>query len=85
MADSVNCSLLATRTDFNSYAKKLLDVTNDNLQLLDQCKVEVCGSLWGEGNGDISGIGVSDSRLEPKYRCFALLFSTEMSPDPLAR
>ena len=61
MAPSVNCSLLATRNDFDAYAKELLATTNGNLEVLSSCKVEVCGALWGYGNGDISGIGVSYS------------------------
>lgn len=58
MADGVNCSLLATRTNFDIYAAKLVSVTNGDLKLLNECKTEVCSALWGQGNGDISGIGV---------------------------
>lgn len=55
----VNCSPLAHRADFNAYAHKLLNVTGGDLYKVAECKIEVCGALWGSGNGDISGIGVS--------------------------
>lgn len=65
-----NCSQLAVRTDWSTYARKLLDQTHGDVQLLDQCKLEVCGALWGEGNGDISGIGVGeDARVHHDEPC----------------
>ena len=63
MALGINCTNLAVRTDFDTYARKLVKTTHGDLDLLSQCKVEVCGALWGQGNSDISGIGVSDIRL----------------------
>jgi hypothetical protein len=59
----LNCTLLATRSSFPDYIQILQNETGSNftlnLTLLELCKPEVCNALWGTGNGDISGIGVS--------------------------
>ena len=36
----------------------VLPVTANDFALIDQCRKEVCGTLWGSGNPDISGSGV---------------------------
>ncbi len=71
MAFGIDCSRLAIRTSFDSYAHRLLNVTNGNLSLLNQCKVEVCGALWGQGSGDISNVGVSTTSIS--RRCISWL------------
>ena len=58
MSTRMNCTALAVRTDFDNYARKLLNSTENDLERLSQCKLEVCGAIWGQGNSDISGIGV---------------------------
>lgn len=63
MPSALNCSALATRTGFTAYAHNLLSATDGDLHSLDQCRSEVCAALWGEGNNDVSGIGVRSSRL----------------------
>lgn len=60
----VNSSPLAHRADFNTYARKLLDVTDGDLSKVSECKREICGALWGVGNGEIPGIGVSSPILQ---------------------
>lgn len=62
MAQILNCSRLATRDGFDAYVTLLFNQTDDKLTLLQQCKPEVCTALWGQGQGnnDISGIGVSE-------------------------
>lgn len=55
----VDCSPLATRNDFKAYISLLLtDGAEVNVTLLQQCKAQVCTALWGEGNPDVSGVGV---------------------------
>jgi hypothetical protein len=53
-----NCSLLATRTSFTTYVQALNTTTNFNTTLLEACQSDICNALWGDGNADISGIGV---------------------------
>jgi len=57
-ANTANCSLLISRTDFTSYVQELNSTTDFNLTLLESCKGDICNALWGDGNADISGIGV---------------------------
>lgn len=54
-----NCSLLVARTDFASYIQIVHTTTGFYESLLEACKGEICNALWGDGNGDISGIGVA--------------------------
>jgi hypothetical protein len=54
-----NCSLLATRTSFTAYVQALNTTTDFNTTLLEACQSDICNALWGDGNADISGIGVS--------------------------
>ena len=54
----VDCSGLASKESFASYIAGIRNATANNIQLIDQCKKEVCGALWGSGNPDISGNGV---------------------------
>ena len=54
----VNCSGLASKESFPSYIAEIRNATANNIPLVDQCKKEVCGALWGSGNPDISGSGV---------------------------
>lgn len=59
MSSRLNCSSFATRNDFDAYVTLLLQASNNDIPLLSQCKPEICAALWGQGNSDISGIGVS--------------------------
>lgn len=54
----VDCSPLVERRDFDSYIAAVLNVTAGNLHQLIECRAEVCIALWGQGNPDVSGIGV---------------------------
>jgi len=56
---SVDCSQLGTRTDFKNYINLLSNVTGGNFSLVSGCKSEVCTALWGSGNPDISGVGMT--------------------------
>ena len=56
---SINCSQLSTRTDFKGYINLLSIATDGNFSLVDSCKSEVCAALWGSGNPDISGVGMT--------------------------
>jgi hypothetical protein len=53
-----NCSLLVARRDFAGYVQELNSTTGFNIELLEACKGDICNALWGDGNADISGIGV---------------------------
>lgn len=44
--------------DFNEYIKQLRTETNFVTSNLTQCREEICFAIWGQGNPDISGIGV---------------------------
>jgi hypothetical protein len=54
-----NCSSLASRSSFTDYIQEINATTGFNISLLSACKNDVCNALWGDGNADISGIGVS--------------------------
>jgi hypothetical protein len=53
------CATLSSRTNFPDYIEQIRNVTNGNLSLVDPCRKQVCGALWGSGNPDISGIGMA--------------------------
>ena len=61
----MDCVALATRKSFGSYIRLLFDQTDGDLTRLRQCKPQVCIALWGQGNSDISGIGVSGAGSMP--------------------
>ena len=56
----LDCTSLATRTSFASYVTELNATTAFDPALLEDCKGNICSTLWGNGNADISGIGVSE-------------------------
>jgi hypothetical protein len=58
MTTTLNCAAFEVRHDFAAYAGKLIDATGGDLTQLAPCRRQVCGALWGDGNPDISGIGV---------------------------
>jgi hypothetical protein len=60
---AINCTALSSRTDFPDYVSLLYNVSSHNLRTLAPCRPEMCSALWGIGNPDISGIGVSVKRL----------------------
>lgn len=61
MANSTvaNCSALVSRKSFPDYVAAIRKATANDFALVDQCRPEVCNALWGSGNPDISGVGVS--------------------------
>ncbi|KAK5734368.1 hypothetical protein LTR17_009032 [Elasticomyces elasticus] len=71
----MDCSSLATRTDFGSYIALLYDATQGDLTRLGECKLEVCTALWGEGNPDISGIGMLVAYVLEQFLGLALAFA----------
>ncbi|KAF4929411.1 hypothetical protein CGCVW01_v001493 [Colletotrichum viniferum] len=58
MAAAVPCKKLQVLNGFNNYIGIVRAHTNFSIELLDQCKEEICHAIWGETNPDISGIGV---------------------------
>jgi hypothetical protein len=63
MTSPLDCAAFEVRNDFAAYAGKLIDATNGDLTQLAPCRKQVCGALWGDGNPDISGIGVRRLRV----------------------
>lgn len=64
MAENVTtviCSILSNRKSFGAYVGQLNDTTGFNVTLLQLCQSDICNALWGDGNADVSGIGVSNS------------------------
>jgi hypothetical protein len=61
-----NCSFLASRSGFAEYIQTINDTTGFNVTLLEACQSNICNALWGVGNADISGIGVTFP-LTPSY------------------
>ncbi|KAL0937210.1 uncharacterized protein CTRU02_206941 [Colletotrichum truncatum] len=55
----LDCSSLESLHGFDNYLRQLRAVTHFNETLLNQCRKTICNAVWGEGNPDISGIGVS--------------------------
>jgi hypothetical protein len=71
---SGNCSLLVWRTNFATYVQELNNITNFSLPLLEACQSDICNALWGDGNADISGIGVSASLPELSLYLWTFLY-----------
>jgi len=65
MTTTLDCVAFEVRNDFAAYAGELISATSGNLTQLAPCRKQVCEALWGDGNPDISGIGV---RYTPKDR-----------------
>ena len=55
----MDCRLLSSRTSFSAYVELVRNATNENFSLVEDCRAEVCGALWGSGNPDVSGIGMA--------------------------
>lgn len=62
---NVSCAALSERTSFSSYIHLLREIAGDDwtVSALRPCQLEICSALWGTGNPDISGIGVSKKPL----------------------
>lgn len=59
----MNCAQndLTTITSFEDYIEKLRNGTNNTLTIgaLRPCRQEICSTIYGAGNADVTGIGVS--------------------------
>lgn len=60
----VNCSDLVSRQvissqEFDNYVDLISERTSFNETLLAECSAAICGALWGYGDTDLAGIGVS--------------------------
>jgi len=55
----INCAALSSRGDFPDYVNLLQNATDGDFSRIISCRAEVCGALWGQGNPDISGIGMA--------------------------
>ncbi|KAH8661677.1 hypothetical protein BGZ60DRAFT_433479 [Tricladium varicosporioides] len=53
-----NCTLLESRTNFHDYVKQINATTRFDVLLLQACQSEICNAIFGNGNADISGIGM---------------------------
>lgn len=55
---AVTCSDFQNLYDFSDYISQLRNETQFNTTILEQCQAEICTTLYGIGNPDVSGIGV---------------------------
>lgn len=55
---AVTCSDFKNLGDFSDYISQIRKETQFNATLLKQCQAEICTTLYGIGNPDVSGIGV---------------------------
>jgi len=56
-----NCSRIQFLDDFDGYMIELRNQTDFNTTRLFDCQHEICSAIFGEGNPDIGGIGVSSN------------------------
>jgi hypothetical protein len=68
-----DCIALSSRGDLKDYVHLLVNFTHGNLSRVDECRKEVCGALWGTGNPDISGIGLTIGYLLESAICACLV------------
>ncbi|KAH6662210.1 hypothetical protein F5X68DRAFT_279913 [Plectosphaerella plurivora] len=57
--EQTNCTALRSMKGFDEYIELLRNETDFELSRLEPCRSDVCDAVWGGGNPDISGIGVS--------------------------
>lgn len=59
------CASLQPITSFASYVDCMRNVTSQDLTVsaMTQCRQAICSVLYGTGNADISGIGVSPTTI----------------------
>lgn len=55
---AVTCADFKKLDDFRDYISQLRNETGFNSTILQQCQAEICTTLYGIGNPDMSGIGV---------------------------
>ncbi|KAL1835671.1 hypothetical protein VTJ49DRAFT_6254 [Mycothermus thermophilus] len=55
----IDCTGLEAFHNFGTYVDDVRSRTSFNETLLQQCRVPICGALWGYGMPDIAGIGVA--------------------------
>jgi hypothetical protein len=71
--DAEDCIALSSRTHFTTYVGLLRNATGGNFSLIQDCRIEVCGAIWGSGNPDISGIGMAIGYLLESVICALLV------------
>ena len=56
-----NCSALDSYESFADYVRLMRHITSDKLTIssMMRCRTDICSTLYGAGNTDVSGIGVS--------------------------
>ena len=57
---TMECKVLETIKDFADYVALLRNVTSDDISAtaMEACRQEICSALYGNGNADVSGVGV---------------------------
>lgn len=53
-----NCRALESLEGFDDYIALLRNETGLSKTGLSECRREICVAIWGDGNPDISGIGI---------------------------
>lgn len=67
--DASVCATLSLRSEFSAYIELLRNATDNDFSLVDSCRMNVCGALWGLGNPDISGVGMAAGYLMESALC----------------
>ena len=52
-------SQVVTSQEYDGYIDLIRERTAFNETILSECHAAICGALWGYGNTDLAGIGVS--------------------------
>jgi hypothetical protein len=68
-----NCTALSYRSGFSDYITLLRNTTGNDFNVVQDCRLEICGALWGSGNPDISGIGMATGYVLEAFICTALI------------
>ncbi|KAB5581179.1 hypothetical protein GE09DRAFT_1051594 [Coniochaeta sp. 2T2.1] len=55
---AVTCSDFKNLGDFSDYISQIRRETHFKTTLLEQCQAEICTTLYGIGNPDVSGVGM---------------------------
>jgi hypothetical protein len=57
-SDLVSSQVVSSQ-EYKAYIDLIRERTSFNKTLLSECHAAICGALWGYGNTDLAGIGVS--------------------------
>ncbi|OCK84536.1 hypothetical protein K432DRAFT_320115 [Lepidopterella palustris CBS 459.81] len=70
---TIDCSPLSSRTKFKGYINNICSPAGCDFDLVRRCKLQVCNALWGSGNPDISGVGMTIGYISANVLGFAFI------------